>query len=196
MARPDSAPAKQETPTAARLTGRGAVVGMALLFTAGLLIATWLGLIVLAGAFFVLGGALAAHYTRPVDLLIVTLSPAVLFAAALIFVEALTAQGSLLLSVAAGSVVVLASLPLWLVGGTALTVLIAWRRGLPQCVRDLRRDLRAAQPARSQPPRSQPARVQPARRGPPTVGPAAPAAARAAARTASSPEPPPRPLPR
>jgi hypothetical protein len=194
MAQPDSGPAEQQTPTAARLTGRGAVVGMAVLFTAGLLTASWLGLTVLAGVFFVLGGALAARYTRPADLLIVALSPPVLFAAALIFVEALTAQGSLLLSVVAGSVVALATLAPWLAGGAVLTVVIAWRRGLPQCVRNLRRDLRAAQAAQAKP-----ARAQPVRRGPATPGPAVPAvpaAARAATRTASAPEPPRRPLPR
>jgi hypothetical protein len=193
MAQPDSGPAKQETPAAARLTGRGAVTGMAVLFTAGLLTASWLGLTLLAGVFFVLGGVLAARYTRPADLLIVALSPPVLFAAALIFVEALTAQGSLLLSVVAGSVVALATLAPWLAGGAVLTVVIAWRRGLPQCVRDLRRDLRAAQ-AQAKPARAQPVRRRPATPGP--AVPAVPAAVRAAARTASAPEPPQRPLPR
>jgi hypothetical protein len=206
MAQPDSAPAKQETPAAARLTGRGAVVGMAVLFPAGLLTASWLGLTVLAGLSFVVGCVLAARYTRPADLLIVALTPPVLFAAALIFVEAVTAQGSLLLSVVAGSVVALASLALWLAAGTVLTVLIAWRRGLPQCVRDLRRDLRAAQSARAQRARAQPVRRGPPTGGPPTGrpatdgpatgGPAVPAAARAAARTASAPEPPRRLPPR
>jgi hypothetical protein len=186
MALPDSGPARQETPTAARLTGRGAVVGMAVLFTAGLLAASWLGLIVPAGAFFVLGSALAAWYTRPADLLLVVLTPAPLFAGALILVQALTAQGSLVLSVIAGTVVALASLALWLAAGVVLTVLIAWRRGLPQCVRDLRRDLRAARSRRPGP-------VPPGRASLATAGRATPGAARAAGRTASAPAPPRRP---
>ena len=188
MVRPDSGPAKQETPTAARLTGRGAVVGMAVVFTAGLLVASWLGLTVLAGVLFVLGSALATWYTRPADLLTVALAPPALFVGALIFVEALTAQGSLVLSVMAGSVVMLVSLALWLAAGTVLTVLIAWRRGLRQCVRDLRRDLRSS-PVR---PRL-PGLVRTARLASATAGRASPASARAAARTASAPEPPRRP---
>jgi hypothetical protein len=159
MALPGSAQAEQATAQAARLTGRGAVLGMALLFTVGLLAAAWLGVTVLAGAFFVLGCGLAAWYTRPADLLTVVLVPPILFSGALILVEAMTASGSLVLSVAAGSVVVLVSVALWLAAGLVLTMAIAWRRGLPQCVRDLRRDLRAeraerARAASSRPPKA------------------------------------------
>ena len=39
----------------------------------GLLVASWLGVIMLAGIFFVLGCGLAAWYTRPADLLTVVL---------------------------------------------------------------------------------------------------------------------------
>ena len=162
MARPGSAQAEQAAAPAAapaaRLTGRGAVLGMALIFTVGLLAATWLGVTVLAGVFFVLGCGLAAWYTRPADLLTVVLAPPILFSGALILVEAMTASGSLVLSVAAGSVVVLVGVALWLAAGLVLTVAIAWRRGLPQCVRDLREDLRAER-ARATSPRPLKARV-------------------------------------
>jgi hypothetical protein len=187
MALPGSAQAEQATAQAARLTGRGAVLGMALLFTVGLLAAAWLGVTVLAGAFFVLGCGLAAWYTRPADLLTVVLVPPILFSGALILVEAMTASGSLVLSVAAGSVVVLVSVALWLAAGLVLTMAIAWRRGLPQCVRDLRRDLR--RPARAPTPGS----ARTGRPAPANAGRAV-AATRAAARTASAPEPPRRPL--
>src|SRR5215469_5771717 len=212
MALPSNAPAEQPAAQPARLTGRGAVLGMAVVFTVGLLAASWLGVIMLAGIFFVLGCGLAAWYTRPADLLTVVLTPPLLFSGALIVVEALTASGSVLLSVIAGSVVVLASLALWLATGLVVTVAIAWHRGLLQCVRDLRRDLRAgraqAGPPRrtsprapTSPPRNPPQR--PARPAGPTRPPGSataartvPAAAHAATRTASAPEPPQRPPPR
>lgn len=154
MARPGSGQTEQATAPAAKLTGRGAVLGMAVLFTVGLLVASWLGVTMLAGVFFVAGSGLAAWYTRPADLLTVVLVPPILFSSALILVEVLTASGSLALSVIAGSVVVLVSLAPWLAAGLVLTVAIAWARGLPQCVRDLRRDLRAerARPAPSRAP--------------------------------------------
>src|SRR6202035_1625782 len=134
MARPGSGRAEQATTPAARLTGRGAVLGMAVLFVFGLLLAAWLGVTVLAGIFFVLGCGLAARYTRPPDLLTVVLTPPTLFSCALLLVEAVTASGSLFLSVVAGSVVVLATLAWWLLAGMILTVGIAWPRGLPQCL--------------------------------------------------------------
>ena len=216
MARPGSAQAEQAAAPAAapaaRLTGRGAVLGMALIFTVGLLAATWLGVTVLAGVFFVLGCGLAAWYTRPADLLTVVLAPPILFSGALILVEAMTASGSLVLSVAAGSVVVLVGVALWLAAGLVVTVAIAWSRGLLQCIRDLRRDLRAdraqAGPARRSGPRTPNGRPRnppqrPARPAGPTRPPGsataartAPGATRAAARTASAPESPQRPQPR
>src|SRR5215469_12093375 len=152
MVPPSNGPAEQSTARPAKLTGRGAVLGMAVVFTVGLLVASWLGVTVLAGVFFVLGCGLAAWYTRPADLLTVVLTPPLLFSGALILVETLTASGRVLLSVIAGSVVVLASLALWLATGLAVTVAIAWRRGLLQCVRDLLRDLRAGR-AQAGPPR-------------------------------------------
>jgi hypothetical protein len=206
MALPSNAPAEQPTAQPARLTGRGAVLGMAVVFTVGLLAASWLGVIMLAGIFFVLGCALAAWYTRPADLLTVVLTPPLLFSGALIVVEALTASGSLLLSVAAGSVVVLASLALWLAAGLVVTVAIAWSRGLLRGIRDLRRDLRADR-AQARPPRRSglrtpngPSRNPPQRPTRPpvsaTAARTAPGATRAAARTASAPESPQRPQPR
>jgi hypothetical protein len=116
---------------------------MAVVFTLGLLMASWLGAIVLAGILFVLGCALAAWFTRPPDLLIVVLTPPILFSGALIFVQAVTASGSVFLSVAAGSVVVVASLAPWLAVGLIGTVAIALPRGLVGCIGDLIRDLRA-----------------------------------------------------
>jgi hypothetical protein len=201
MARPGSGLAEQAATPAARLTGRGAVLGMAVLFAFGLLMAAWLGATVLAGIFFVLGCGLAARYTRPPDLLTVVLTPPILFSGALLVVEAVTASGSLFLSVVAGSVVVLASLAWWLLAGMILTVGIAWPRGLPQCLREFRQDLRApAEPAparpgtrRPGPATGVPAAGVPGAGAPGAGAPAAPGAVHAGARTASAPESPRRP---
>lgn len=197
MARPGNGRAEQAT-TPVALTGRGAVLGMAVLFTFGLLLAAWLGVTVLAGLFFVLGCGLAARYTRPADLLTVVLTPPILFSCALLVVEAITASGSLFLSVAAGSVVVLATLAWWLLAGMILTVGIAWPRGLPRCLREFRQDLRtedAAGPARPRvtAPRPPVRARQGGAPGPASGAPASPGEARAGARTASAPEPPQRP---
>jgi hypothetical protein len=168
---------------------------MAVLFTFGLLLAAWLGVTVLAGVFFVLGCGLAARYTRPADLLTVVLTPPILFSCALGVVEAVTAPGSLLLSVAAGSVVVLATLAWWLLAGMILTVGIAWPRGLPQCLREFRQDLRTGTdgPAKPRATAPRPVRARQAAPGPASGAPASPGEARAGARTASAPEPPQRP---
>jgi hypothetical protein len=184
---------------------------MAVIFTVGLLAASWLGVTALAGILFVLGCALGAWFTRPPDLLIVVLTPPILFSGALIFVEVLTAPGSLLLSVAAGSVVVLVSLAPWLAVGLIVTVAIAVPRGLLRCIGDLvqdlrtdaarRRQARAARPpgpgSLSKHPLPRPARAGAARPGGPrprrpgdakaactvTQGPGTGKAARPAART-------------
>jgi hypothetical protein len=42
-----------------------------------------------------------------------------------------------------GSVVTLAGAAPWLAVGMIVTVIIAWARGLPRCIRDLRRELRS-----------------------------------------------------
>lgn len=55
MARPGSGQPEQAAAPAAKLTGRGAVLGMAVIFTVGLLAASWLGVTMLAGIFFVAG---------------------------------------------------------------------------------------------------------------------------------------------
>jgi hypothetical protein len=211
-----ASPATTASP-AARLTGRGAVIGMAVLFTVGLLAASWLGVTVLAGIFFVLGCALAAWFTRPADLLIVVLTPPILFTGALILVEVVTASGSLLLSVAAGGVVVIVSLALWLAAGLAVTVAVAVPRGLMRCVGDLLRDLAAERARRQRSGQPGPGRAlanllrrlahagdagpKPegpggARAGVRAAGRPGPAATRAAGRTASAPAPPRRPPPR
>jgi len=125
------------------LTERGAVLTMAGCFLIGLLAATWLGWGVLAGLAFVAGCVLTAWYASPPSLLTVVVSPPLLFLGAVVLVNAMTGSGGLLLSVVLGSVVTLAGAAPWLAVGMILTVIIAWARGLPRCIRDLRRELRS-----------------------------------------------------
>jgi hypothetical protein len=124
------------------LTGRGAIAGMLLLFLVSLLIANWLQWGVLAGASFVIGSAAAAWYTRPRDLLAVAVSPPLLFFCALVCVKALTAQGTVIISTVEGTALTLANVAPWLFAGVVLYLIVAWARGLPQCVTELRHGLR------------------------------------------------------
>ena len=126
------------------LTGRGAVMVMLAVFALGLLGASWTPWPVLAGAFFVIGSLAAVIYVRPGDLLMVTIAPPLLFGITLVGVKAATATGSVVLSVAEGTAITMAEAAPWLFAGMVLTLIIAWARGLRECVRELRQDLRAA----------------------------------------------------
>ena len=127
---------------AVALTGRGAVAGMLVLFFFSLLLASLLQWGVLAGASFVIGGVAAAWYTKRRDLLVVAVSPPLVFFCALICVKALTAKGSMIVSTVEGTALTLANVAPWLFAGVILYLIVAWVRGLPQCVSDLRRELR------------------------------------------------------
>jgi hypothetical protein len=125
-----------------RLTGRGAIAGMLLVFFVGVLVADWLHWGVLAGLSFVAGSAAAAWYTKQRDLLTVAVSPPLLFFIVVICVKALTAAGNELLSTVEGTALTLANVAPWLFTGVVLSLLVAWFRGLPRCAAELRRDLR------------------------------------------------------
>ncbi|MGH3068187.1 MAG: DUF6542 domain-containing protein [Streptosporangiaceae bacterium] len=124
------------------LTGRGAIAGMLLLFLVSLLVASWLQWGILAGASFVIGSVAAAWYTRPRDLLAVAVSPPLLFFCALVCVKALTAQGAAIISTVEGTALTLANVAPWLFAGVILYLIVAWVRGLPRCVTELRHGLR------------------------------------------------------
>jgi hypothetical protein len=115
---------------------------MLVLFFFILLLATWLQWGFLAGAIFVIGSVGAAWYTKRRDLLTVAVSPPLLFFGALLCVKALTAQGSTIISTVEGTALTLANVAPWLFAGVILSLIVAWVRGLPQCVAELRRDLR------------------------------------------------------
>src|SRR5690349_12910999 len=170
-----SGEAQQDT-SRTRLTGRGAVMVMLAVFALGLLVASWLGWPVLAGASFVVGSVAAVLYVRPGDLLMVTIVPPLMFGLALVGVKAATATGSMALSIAEGIAITMAEVAPWLFAGVALTLIIAWARGLRGCVRELRQDLRAAglppggRPAADR----RPAATASARPGPPDTPPPGP----------------------
>jgi hypothetical protein len=90
----------------------------------------------------VIGSVAAAWYTRPRDLLAVAVSPPLLFFCALVCVKALTAQGAVIISTMEGTALTLANVAPWLFAGVILYLIVAWARGLPQCVTELRHGLR------------------------------------------------------
>jgi hypothetical protein len=132
-----------------RLTCRGALAGMFAVFFLGLLISGGLGWMWLAGAAFLAGCTAAAWYTNTRDLLAVAVSPPLVFACALLAEQLLTAGRHVMSSLAEGSLLTLAGVAPWLFAGVAVNLAVAVRRGLPDCIRELRRDLRAS-PARYQ----------------------------------------------
>jgi len=137
-----ASPAAQWQVPGVKLTGRGAVLVMLIVFALGLLGASWVRSPVLAGVSFIVGSVAAVIYVRQRDLLMVTITPPLLFCIALVGVKAGTASGNLALSVAEGAAITLAGVAPWLFAGTALSLIIAWPRGLRACARELRHDLR------------------------------------------------------
>ena len=160
------------------LTGRGAVMVMLAAFAVGLLGASWTPWPVLAGAFFVIGSVAAAVYVRPGDLLMVAIVPPLLFGITLLAVKAATASGNVVLSIAEGTAITMAEVAPWLFAGMALTLVIAWARGLGGCVRELRQELRAAghRPADRQPADRRPVATDGPRSGQAAADPPPPAA--------------------
>jgi len=73
-----------------------------------------------------------------------TITPPLVFCIVLVGVKAGTATGDVVLSTAEGAAITLAGVAPWLFAGTALSLIIAWQRGLRECVRELQVDLRSA----------------------------------------------------
>jgi hypothetical protein len=132
-----------------RLTGRGAMLGIFLLCFLGLLASDRLGWGPLTGGTFVAASVLAAVLTQRSDLLTVAVSPPALFLVAVICDKALTSPGGLI-SLAAGILITLANCAPWLLGGTALSLVIAFSRGLRGNVTALSKELHGSAFGRSQ----------------------------------------------
>jgi hypothetical protein len=148
------------SPPATRMTARGAVVAMFLLFFVGTLAAGWLHLEVLAGLSFVAGCALAPWYSRRDAMLTVVVTPPLIFMASLVIAELLTSHADTvrhsLTSAAEGIVLTLADVAPWLFCGVVIGLIIALMRGLPQCVRDMGAELRGDLGLRGQPAQREP----------------------------------------
>ena len=128
------------------MTARGAMLAMFGLFLAADLAASWTGRQVPAGVGFLAACVLGPYLVRKHALLqVIVASPAV-FLVALVITQIATAQGTgkhgKILSVLEGTVLVLAALAPWLLSGVVLGVVAAIPRGLVQCTRDLKQELR------------------------------------------------------
>jgi hypothetical protein len=136
------------------MTPRGAVLMMFSLFFPGALAAGWLHFSALTGLSFAAGCVLAARYTRRDGLLTAVATPPLIFMISLVASEVLTSHGGTfthsLTIVAEGTFLTLAAIAGWLFGGVILGIIIAMFRGLPQCVRDLRAELRVDRDVRPQ----------------------------------------------
>ncbi len=115
-----------------RLTARGAIV---MLF-----VITLVGMPFLPGPAFVAGCLAAVLLVRPRDLLPLVVTPPLVFFAAALLVELVRAlsSGSMLQTFGLGMFTALSSGAPWLFLGSALALGIAWVRGLPASLRELR----------------------------------------------------------
>jgi len=150
--RADEEQRAQTAPLPSGLGARGTLGALVAWCLASCLLATWLHHAVVAGLGFCLGSALAARYCRPAALLRMVVAVPAVFAVAEIVAQVATLHGGrrgLALPVAGGTLLTLAAVAPWLFAGTAAAVAIALFRGLPQCVRDLRAELRGGAPRRT-----------------------------------------------
>jgi len=121
-----------------RLTGRGAVLVMLVVFLIGDLIGVGLHSTLVAGLGYAAGCALAVIYARREAMLVVVTTPPAAFLLALVTAELLTAGRSALLSAAEGTLLTLAGTAPWLLVVTLGYLGVASARGLPRCIQDLR----------------------------------------------------------
>ncbi|MFI6795542.1 DUF6542 domain-containing protein [Streptosporangium canum] len=139
---------EQKRSTGIRLTARGAVASVLVFTLLGSLLQALLGLPALIGLMFVAGCGAAVALVNRRDLLSLVVSPPLVFFTATLIAEAVRALGatSPIQALGLGMLTKLSAGAPWLFGGSLLVLLVAWRRGLAQCVRDLREELRAAGP--------------------------------------------------
>lgn len=136
---PGPRPRPAGAPAVLRLTGRGAILGLFVVLFLGILISGWLNSGIPADLLFLLGCGAMAWYTKPRDLLSVSISPPLAFFCACVLAKLITSSGGT--SAAEGILVTLATSAPWLFAGTALAIAIALRRGLLDNIRDLRASL-------------------------------------------------------
>ncbi|GAA3442205.1 DUF6542 domain-containing protein [Planomonospora venezuelensis] len=132
-----------------RLTARGAVAFVLAVTLTGSLLHALLGLPAAVGLAFVAGCAGAVLLVNPRDLLSLVVSPPLIFFSAALVAEALRALSapSPVQAFGLGMFTALSGGAPWLFTGSALVLVVAWRRGLTRCVRELREEIRTAGPA-------------------------------------------------
>ncbi|HKB30727.1 MAG TPA: DUF6542 domain-containing protein [Streptosporangiaceae bacterium] len=125
----------------ARLTARGGMLAVFTISFAGTFTATVSHVGVLAGLSYAAACVFAACAVRRSQLLPLVVTPPMLLAVAVAFVQGITASGGVL-SVASGTLVTLGNVAPWLFAGTAAGTIIALARGVAGNVRALRESLR------------------------------------------------------
>ncbi|MEU1732607.1 DUF6542 domain-containing protein [Streptosporangium sp. NPDC020145] len=132
-----------------RLTARGAIALVLVSTLAGRVLQAVVGPSALLGLTFVAGCAGAVVLVNRRDLLSLVVSPPLVFFVAALVTEAVSAMGAKVpvQAFGLGMFALLSASAPWLFAGSLLVLLVAWRRGLATCVRELREELRAAGPA-------------------------------------------------
>jgi hypothetical protein len=128
-----------------KLTARGAI---ALIFVITLL-AEATGSTTIVGLVFCVACLAAVLLVQPRDLLSLVVSPPLIFFAATLVSAVAGTFGapSVIQALGLGLFTDLSAAAPWLFGGSALVLAVAWFRGLPANVSELRADLRADRPA-------------------------------------------------
>jgi hypothetical protein len=114
---------------------------MVAVFLAGNLVAVSAQLDWLGGLGYAVGGLLAVAYARREAMLLVVITPPLIFLVALVSAELIIAGGASALATAEGILLTLAAVAPWLYGCTTAIVVIGMFRGLPGCIRNLRAEL-------------------------------------------------------
>ena len=109
---------------------------MLIVFLIAGLIGAGLGVAWPAGLGYAAGSLLAVSYARRESLILVVVAPPLLFAVAVTVAELILAPGGGL-GTAEGTLLILAGVLPWLLGGWLAGLVVALVRGLPGCLRDL-----------------------------------------------------------
>jgi hypothetical protein len=120
-----------------RLTGRGAIALMLVVFAVGNLIGAELQSGWPSGLAYLAGCLPAVGYVRRDGLLLLVTTPPLIFLVTLVGAELACAQGGTLLATAEGTMLALAAASGWLLGGTAGYLAMAMACGLPGRIRSL-----------------------------------------------------------
>lgn len=130
---------------AVRLTARGGIALVLITTLTGYVLAAAMNLPALVGPAFLVACLLGVLLVNPRELLSLVVTPPLVFFLATLVVQLGSALGSVsvLQALALGLYTSLSAGAPWLFAGSALVLLVAWRRGLRANVRELREELKA-----------------------------------------------------